>query len=128
MVGIDIVKISRINEVYQNQKFCQKILNQKEIEYAFSKSKIITKFGFDSIAMTVAGLFAAKEAVLKALQVGMTNGYGFKEILIDHTEKGAPIVVLSEGLERVLKSFKKKQVNLSIAHDGEYATAIATLS
>ena len=66
MVGIDIVKISRIAEKIDNKKFCDKILNEIEYNYAFAKSKIITQFGFNSIAMTVAGLFASKEAVLKA--------------------------------------------------------------
>jgi len=127
MVGIDIVKISRIDEAMQNSRFINKILTDKEIEYAFSKSKEITKFGFSSVSMTVAGFFAAKEAVLKALGVGMTSGYGFKEIAISHTKKGAPVVMLSEKLEKVLKEKSKNIINVSIAHDGEYATAIALL-
>jgi len=127
MVGIDIVKISRIDEAMQNKRFCDKILIESEKEYAFSKSKEITKFGFNSIAMTVAGLFASKEAVLKALGVGMKSGYGFKDIEVGHNEKGAPTISLSNKLAKVLKSLKKQGVSISIAHDGEYATAMAIL-
>lgn len=130
MVGIDIVKISRIAEAMENENFCDKILNKEEISYAFSKSKEITKFGFDSVSMTVAGLFASKEAVLKAMGVGITNGFGFKDITINHDKMGAPVVVLSDKLN----SFMKKDIlragagiAVSIAHDGEYATAIATI-
>ena len=128
MVGIDIVKIIRISNAMKNSKFCDKILTEKEKEYAFSKSKIVTEYGFDSVAMTVSGLFASKEAVLKALGVGMTSGYGFKDIEIDHDPKGAPVVLLSKKLMPVLKSKEKTQIYISIAHDGEYATAVAQLA
>ena len=130
MIGIDIVKISRIAEAMQKERFCEKILNKSEIKYANSKSKVITKYGFDSVAMTVAGLFAAKEAVLKAIGVGMSGGYGFKDITIEHDKKGAPIVKLSTELETYMQGDLLRSggaFSLSIAHDGEYATAIATL-
>lgn len=130
MVGIDIVKISRIAEAMEKEKFCEKILNKIEIDYANSKSKVVTKYGFDSVAMTVAGLFAAKEAVLKAVGVGMTNGYGFKDITIDHDKMGAPVVKLSEKLQKYMdKDILRNGAGIcvSIAHDGEYATAMATI-
>lgn len=128
MVGIDIVKISRIAEKVENEKFLNRILNEEEISYALSKSPLQTKFGFNSIAMTVAGLFASKEAVLKALGVGMTNGYAFKDITISHTKMGAPVVNLSDGLTKVLQNLEKQTISVSIAHDGEYATAIAIIN
>ncbi len=127
MIGIDIVKISRIDEAMKNSKFCDKILNDVEKHYAFSKSEIVTVEGFNSVAMTVAGLFAGKEAVLKALGVVMKNGYGFKDVVIDHNDKGAPFVLLSKKLAKVLKEKNKEEVFVSIAHDGQYATAIASL-
>ncbi len=127
MIGIDIVKINRIAEAMNNPKFCDRILNDIEKEYAFSKSSLVTGEGFTSIAMTVAGLFSAKEAVLKALGLGMKSGYGFKDITVDHDSKGAPVVNLSSKLNKVLESKNKTVVHVSIAHDGGYATAIATL-
>lgn len=123
MIGIDIVKISRIDKLMKTSKFCERILNEPEIEYAFSKSKVETEYGFNSVAMTVAGLFASKEAVLKALGIGMRGGYSFKDITIGHNDKGAPIVLLSDKIAPVLKSLGKSNIFLSIAHDGEYAIA-----
>ena len=130
MIGVDIVKISRIAEAMEKERFCDKILNKVEQDYANKKSKLITKFGFNSVAMTVAGLFAAKEAVLKAIGVGMSGGCGFKDITIDHNDKGAPIVILSEKLLSYVKkqdSLNCEKIVVSIAHDGEYATAIAQI-
>ena len=125
MLGIDIVKIERIVEAMQTAKFLDRVLSPDEKQYALSKSKEVTKEGFDSVAMTVAGLFAAKEAVLKALQVGMRAGYGFKEVVIDHDQLGAPVVTLSKKLEKVLLAKSKTKVYVSIAHDGQYAVANA---
>lgn len=124
MIGIDIVKIERIVEAMKNKRFLDRILNESEKEYALNKSKEITKEGFDSVAMTVAGLFASKEAVLKALGVGMKGGYAFKDIEILHDNMGAPVVKLSPKLAKVARN---KSVHVSIAHDGKYAVANAIL-
>ena len=124
MVGIDIVLVSRVLDVLEHKKFYDKVLNSKEQEYILTKkqaSKMVE-------AKSIAGLYAAKEAVLKAFGVGITNGYGLKDVTIDHDELGKPIVLLSESLISLLNSMGKKSVNLSISHDGDYATAIAILS
>lgn len=127
MIGIDIVKIERIADAMVKPAFLKRIMSEAEIEYVSSKSQEVTREGFDSRAMTAAGLFAAKEAVLKALMVGMKAGYGFKDIEISHTSKGAPVVALSPKLKKVLAEMGKTQVFVSIAHDGQYAEAVAIL-
>ena len=125
MIGIDIVKIKRIENAIKKENFYNFILTDIEIEYAKKKSVEKTRFGFSPRAMTVAGLFAGKEAILKALGVGMNNGVGFKDVVIDHDDKGAPVVVLTEKVRRILEEKNKKKIYVSIAHDGDYATAIA---
>ena len=123
MIGIDIVKVARVEESLKNTKFHDKILNSIEKDYVLKykqASKVIE-------ANSVAGFYAAKEAILKAFGVGITNGYGFLDITINHDEFGAPVVILSEKLNALLNEKKKKRVSVSISHDGEYATAIAML-
>ncbi len=127
MVGTDIVFIKRIGKAMEKPNFLKTILTESEIEYVNSKSKRVSEFGFDSRVMTAAGLFAGKEAVLKALGVGITNGYGFFDVVISHDRMGAPVVSLSERLRKVLEGLKMKNVFLSISHDGDYATATAVL-
>ena len=123
MVGIDIVLVSRVKEVLKNGKFYDRILNKEEKDYILTNKQASKEVE----AKSVAGFFAAKEAVLKAFGVGITNGYGFLDITISHDEFGAPVVLLSEKLNKLLLAKEKKQVNVSVAHDGDYATAIAIM-
>ena len=123
MVGIDIVLISRLSDKVGNSGFYDKLLNTVEKNYILTQ-KSANKTGE---LKSLAGFFAAKEAILKALGVGITNGYGFLDVIIDHDLFGAPVVMLSEKLEKLLKTKKKTRVDISISHDGDYATAIAFL-
>lgn len=124
MIGIDLVLVSRIQKILENDKFYDRILNDIEKDYII-KNKKANK---DVEAKSVAGFFACKEAILKAFGVGITNGYGFKDITIDHDKFGAPVVILSNSLKLLLSEKGKKSVSISVSHDGEYATAIAILN
>ena len=74
-VGIDIVEIQRIKETYSRygERFARKILSNSELRN-FYKNK--NKISF------LAKRFAAKEAVGKALGVGIKNGSILKNIEI----------------------------------------------
>lgn len=105
-VGIDLVEISRFKRISTNRTgpFLKKVFFEREIEYCFS---------YKDAATHLAGHFAAKEAVSKAL--GVTR-YPFAEIEIRHKKDGAP---------EAYKNSKKLPVFLSISHTKTLATAIA---
>ncbi len=113
MIGIDIVNIRRIKRIKEKFgiKFLEKFLNESEIELA-SKTE------------TIAGLWAAKEAVSKALGSGIGNNLGFKDIKISKNEKGAPFFILPQ---KIVQRYKIISTSLSISHDGDYAIAIAQI-
>ena len=123
MIGIDIILTSRLEDKVGNSRFYNKILNLVEKNYILTKKRANKEVELKSLA----GFFAAKEAILKAFGVGITNGYGFLDITIDHDKFGAPVVILSEKLNKLLKLKGKTGIAVSISHDGEYATAIAFL-
>lgn len=123
MVGIDLILVSRVKEQLGNDKFYDRILNETEIKYL----RTYKKANLDVEAKSVAGFFAAKEAILKAFGVGITNGYGFKDITIYHDEFNAPIVKLSKKLNNLMIEKNCKSISVSISHDGDYATAIAII-
>ena len=68
-------------------------------------------------------MFAAKEAVAKALGTGFT-GFGFPDIEILADEKGRPVVNLYRGAALLAED---ASVHLSISHDGGLALAFAAI-
>lgn len=116
-IGTDIIEIDRISLAVKNRRgFIEKLFTNKEKEY-FEKKKWVSE--------TIAGNFAAKEAVSKALGTGV-RGFSMKDIEILRDELGKPSVRLSE---KVLDKFQLKNciVHISISHNNTSAIAYAIL-
>lgn len=87
----------------------------------------------------IAGRFAAKEAILKALGTGLGGGVTWKQIEILPDELGAPKARFSGAVARKLAALSDAQsatrsaiqnttrCHLSISHDGEYAIAYVVI-
>jgi len=110
-IGLDVVKVSRIDKLKNNQKFIDKIFDSEEVKY-------LEKKRFNS--ETVAGFFACKEAVAKAVGTGIGKT-SWKNIKIRHDENGAPYGILNNSESEII------YVNLSITHEKEYALAVALI-
>lgn len=95
-IGCDIVQIDRIKEP---QKIAKRILSKQEYEqflnYSFARQKEY-----------VAGRFAAREAIIKALPIPLE----IKEIVVE-----PPKAIQYQGYT----------IQVSIAHDGGFAMATA---
>lgn len=113
-IGIDIASITRIKKSYERlgAAFLSKFLRKSEI-------KILRKN-----SQSIAGFWAAKEAVSKALGCGISKHCGFKDIKISKNKKGAPILKFSK---KTRKFFKIKKASLSISHDGDFAVAVVAI-
>lgn len=116
-VGNDIIEISRIKKAWQRHgdRFLEKIFTAKEQAYCLSKKACPERH--------LAGRFAAKEAIAKALGTGF-GPISWLDIEIINDAQGKPIVVSSE---RLLSEFNHPQFLISISHCHEYATAVAIL-
>jgi holo-[acyl-carrier protein] synthase len=113
MIGIDLIKTSRMNHLMQRfgDKALRKFLSQDEI-------KLVKNY------KTASGFWAVKEAVSKALGVGIGGECSFYDIKISKTSKGAPKIDFSKKL---IDNFKITDSSLSITHDGEYAIAVVAI-
>ncbi len=113
MIGIDLVKIDRIKNFTERfgDKSLSKFLSEDEIKLANSTS-------------TIAGFWAAKEAISKALGLGISKKCGFFDIKIYKDEKNKPYFKLSKHL---IKEFTIIDLDLSITHDSGFAIAVATI-
>lgn len=100
--GIDIVEIARFGQVLKESGplFLQKVFHEEELTR--------------DDPVYLAGTFAAKEAVMKALSLPMGSWHDIR--IIRHKD-GSPIVELLSFKEELESS------SLSISHDGEYAIA-----
>jgi holo-[acyl-carrier protein] synthase len=105
-LGIDIVEIARIREAMKNPKFVERILTPAEREYCNS-------------ALKVAGRWAAKEAVAKA--VGLSLAWHDVEILPNE---------LGEPSAKVASRYfdpSRLRLKVSISHERNNAVAVAVL-
>lgn len=116
-IGTDIIEIDRINKaVHRTNKFIDKVFTYREKEYFKSKN---------FRAEIMAGNFAAKEAVSKALGTGF-RGFGLLDIEILRDDKGKPIVILSNKIYKML-SLNNFNMHISISHSRENAIAYAVM-
>ena len=118
--GIDIVEVERIQKLLDRfgPRFMDRILRRSEIDYCMS---------FKHLAPQVAGRFAAKEAISKALGTGIGDRLGWRDMEIIRDHDGRPSVVLHGNGEIALEKQGGTVIHLSISHTRAYATAIAIL-
>jgi len=114
--GIDLVKIERIEKIIKRwgDNFIFRIFTPLEIEYCEKKKG--NKF------QSYAGKFAAKEALLKALGLGLREA-NWKEIEIKNDELGQPIIDTSGKLKNIASAKGVSKYFISISHTKEYAAA-----
>lgn len=115
-IGVDIVEIERIKRyLNKNENFLKKLFTEKEIELFREKGYA---------PQTIAGNFAAKEAISKSLGLGI-RGYNFKDIEILRDKLGKPIVKTHNNLEKISKNYNILEIKVSISHGKDYAVANA---
>ena len=115
-VGVDIVDLDRIEKVYNRYgvKFLQRFLSEQEIVVCLQKPQVIA---------SIAGRFAAKEAVVKALGTGFSGAVHWKSFEILNDDRGRPYVRLVDT-----GCFPSGcLINISIAHDRHSAIATALI-
>lgn len=113
-VGIDVVEIER----FKNNALSH-IFTENEIEYINKKN--IKKYE------TMAGIFCAKEAFVKALQVGIGNGSILNKIEISHNVSGAPYILKNKFVINKLNEIDLNEIEISISHTKDIAQAICIL-
>lgn len=118
MIGIDIVEIKRVEKTLKFQGFLTKYFSESEREYIKEKH---------FAPQTVAGMFAAKESVSKALGTGFSTEVSICDIEILHNENDKPYVNLIKGAKAKLNELNFASAELSISHEKHYAVAVCIL-
>jgi holo-[acyl-carrier protein] synthase len=123
-LGTDIVNINRIKKIYSKygNQFLNKILteSEKKSEKKLSRFKNVS---------TIAKKFAAKEAILKAIGYGFSNGIHFKDVEIYNDESGKPYANLNGKAKTIVKKISKKyNIFLTLSDDEPWAVATALIT
>ena len=118
-VGIDNIEVKRIKkQIDDSAKFKEKIFTTKEIEYCESKKNYAESF---------AARFAAKEAFLKAIGTGWSDGLQFIDVEILNDKKGNPQINLQGKAKQIILDNEINNIQVSITHLKEIASAIIIL-
>lgn len=118
-IGIDIVAIERLENILarHGQRFVDRICRPGEDRSPDAGHR----------AQHLGGLFAAKEAVLKALGTGWDRGVGFRQVEITRLEAGRPGIRLHGRAAEEAARLGAERIHVSITHDGGVAAAVAVL-
>ena len=115
-IGTDIIEIDRVEMAIKNNKnFIKKVFTEKEIEM-FNKRNMRSE--------VIAGNFAAKEAISKALGTGI-RGFSLIDMEILRDDFGKPVAYLNKVMENNIN--RKYKLNISISHNKTSAIAFAIL-
>lgn len=116
-VGTDLIEIERIDRAIKNTPmFLEKIFTKRELK-ELTKNTLRVE--------SVAGNFAVKEAVSKAIGTGM-RGITFSDIEVFRDELGKPIVEVSDKVKEIIK-VDNYIFNISISHNRTCAIAFVIL-
>lgn len=118
-IGTDIIEIERIKRaVERTSRFVDKLLTPRERENI--------KGGNKSAYASIAGIFAAKEAMSKALGTGFVS-FEMVDIEILKDQKGKPFVKLYNGAKIRADELGIQQIHVTISHCNTYATAFVII-
>lgn len=118
-IGVDMLEIARMERVIKRRpSFLKRVFTDGERAYCDSCARPAEHY---------AARFAAREAVLKALGTGFSEGIGFKDVSVTNDEWGKPIAVLSGRAAEVAAERGVQEVALSLSHTRDVAVANAVL-
>jgi holo-[acyl-carrier protein] synthase len=120
--GIDLIEIPRIEAVATRfgERFLKRVYTSAELDYCRGRSG------------ELAVRFAAKEAVAKALGVGLvhigTNGVGWREIEVLQDPLGKPQLILHGRAQSRAEALALREWSLSLTHASQIAIAFVVAS
>lgn len=118
-LGNDIIEIERIRQaIERSSSFVERVYTPHEIDYCESRNK----GRYESFA----GIYAAKEAFIKALGTGMRHG-SWQDIEIYHDELGAPLIRLQDTFKNIYETLGYTNIHVSISHCKEYVMSTVIL-
>ena len=115
-IGIDLVEITRIEQVFarRGERFRARVFTEGEISYCERRASRFASY---------AARFAAKEAVMKALGTGWSEGVGWTDVEVISEPSGAPVLLLHRRALDRMRAIGATKAHISLTHSGDLAIA-----
>jgi holo-[acyl-carrier protein] synthase len=115
-IGIDLVEIKRIEQALarRGDRFRARVFTEGEINYCERRA---------SKSSSYAARFAAKEAAMKALGTGWSDGVGWTEVEVVIEPGGRPALRLHGIAHQRMQEIGATKAHLSLTHSGNLAIA-----
>jgi holo-[acyl-carrier protein] synthase len=119
-IGVDILEVARVARARTRfgDRFLERVFTTAERAYCLARV---------DWACALAGRFAAKEAVYKALSPASPQGMIFRDIEVE-ADGGRPRVVLTGEAAALAASREITTIHVTISHERHYAIAFAVAS
>jgi holo-[acyl-carrier protein] synthase len=118
-IGVDAVDIERFRRSLQRTPTMRtRLFTPHELEYVAPKADPVP---------SLAARFAAREAVMKSLGVGL-GAFGFHEVWVTRAESGAPSLEITGAALELADRAGVTQWHLSLTHTGLVAIAYVVAS
>lgn len=117
-IGCDIIEVARVEKALGIAGFREKAFTPEEIAYC--EERRAQKY------QSYAARYAAKEALGKALGIGVTPG-GLQEIIVKNDAKGRPEILLKGTMAQEAAARGIKNIQLSLSHIKASALAYVIL-
>lgn len=116
-VGVDIFEIARMEQALERRPhLASRVFTPEEQAYCNAKARP---------AQHYACRFAAREAVLKALGTGFSQGIGLSDVSVAHDAHGKPVAVLRGKAQEIAQTNGVLEIALSLSFTHELAVANA---
>ena len=114
-LGVDIVEIERMRRLLERTpSFAERVFSQAERDYCQGKANAAAHYALR---------FAAKEAVVKALGTGFSEGIWVNDIEVERAGNGRPTVKLSGRALEVARERGVRDLSISLSYTHTEAVA-----
>ncbi len=113
-LGVDLVEVERFGELLRRRK--------NALERLFAAEELAYTDTLADPVPSLAARFAAKEATMKALQVGL-GAFDWTDVAIERTPSGAPVLLVRGRAERLAVTRGVAGWLVSLSHTDSVAAA-----
>ena len=118
-LGIDLLEVARLERAVARH-------GERFLEHVMGPDEVVDRRGRRYPMPVLAGHFAAKEALFKALGTGWTGKLSWRQIEVDRAER-VPAMKLTGHARHLADRRGVERIHLGLGHDERYAIATVVL-